>query len=257
MVTLVDSRALRGANYYSYRPVIVLTVDLQEYDEVFTNTLDGFTDALLELVPSLEDHRCSEDEPGGLILRMREGTLLGHVIEHLALELQYIAGMEVGFGKTIGTDTPGVYQVIYSYWVEEAGVTAGERAIAMVNGILQGKRGTHRRRDHHPRARGHQRRPLPGPVDGGHRGGGGAPRHHRAPPGRLQPRAARRGQVSAPHRGLHHLTDEHDRRRDGRQQEAHQAHARRRRHPRAQGHGGAAGSSRPSRTRRGSATPWS
>jgi len=61
MVTLLESRALRGANHYSYRPVIILTVDLQEYCEVFTNTLEGFTDALLELVPSLEEHRCSED----------------------------------------------------------------------------------------------------------------------------------------------------------------------------------------------------
>ncbi|HEY5541302.1 MAG TPA: cyanophycin synthetase [Coriobacteriia bacterium] len=139
MVTLLESRALRGANHYSYRPVIILTVDLQEYCEVFTNTLEGFTDALLELVPSLEEHRCSEDERGGFILRMREGTLLGHVIEHVALEFQCIAGMEVGFGKTIDTDTPGVYEVIFSYWVEEAGVTAGAKAIAVVNALLEGK----------------------------------------------------------------------------------------------------------------------
>lgn len=140
MVKLIDWRALRGANYYTYRPVIVLQVDLQENDEVFTNQLEGFTDALLELIPSLEEHRCSEDERGGLIRRMREGTLLGHVIEHLALELQFIAGMEVGFGKTISSDAPGVYQVIFSYWVEEAGATAGERAIEIVNAILQGRR---------------------------------------------------------------------------------------------------------------------
>jgi len=140
MVKLIDSRALRGANYYSYRPVIVLQVDLEEYDEVFTDKIDGFTDRLLALVPSLEEHRCSEDERGGLIRRMREGTLLGHVIEHLALELQFIAGMEVGFGKTIDTDTPGVYQVIYSYWVEEAGVAAGKHAIAIVNALLKNKR---------------------------------------------------------------------------------------------------------------------
>jgi cyanophycin synthetase len=138
MVKLIDWRALRGANYYSYRPVIVLEVDLQDHDEVFTDAIEGFTDALLELVPSLEEHRCSEDERGGLIRRMREGTLLGHVIEHLALELQFIAGMEVGYGKTIDSDTPGVYQVIFSYWVEEAGAAAGERAIEIVNAILQG-----------------------------------------------------------------------------------------------------------------------
>jgi cyanophycin synthetase len=139
MVKLVDSRALRGANYYSYRPVVVLTLDLGEYDEVFTNDIPGFVDTLLELVPSLEEHRCSEMARGGLVKRMREGTLLGHVIEHLALELQYIAGMEVGFGKTIDTDEPGVYQVIYSFWVEEAGIVAGERAIDLVNALLEGR----------------------------------------------------------------------------------------------------------------------
>jgi hypothetical protein len=77
MVKLVDSRGLRGANHYSYRPVVVLTVDLGEYDEVFTDAIPGYTDALLELVPSLEEHRCSELERGGLVKRMREGTLLG------------------------------------------------------------------------------------------------------------------------------------------------------------------------------------
>ena len=259
MVKLVDSRALRGANYYSYRPVVVLTVDLGEYDEVFTDAMPGFADALLELVPSLEEHRCSEEERGGLIKRMREGTLLGHVIEHLAIELQYIAGMDVGFGKTIDTDEPGVYQVIFSYWVEEAGIFAGERAVrhrqrgrsraAATSIDLEGV---------YPRARGHPRRPLPRPVDGGHRRRGGAARHHRAPPGRLQPRPARRGQVPAPHRGLHHVADEHDRRGDGRQQAAHQARCWRTPAspcPRARS---SAASSRPSRTPSGSATrSWS
>ncbi|MGD8369726.1 MAG: hypothetical protein PVG78_18960, partial [Desulfobacterales bacterium] len=77
MIQILEKHALRGANIYSYRPVIVLTVDLGEYDEVYTNQIDGFVDRLLEMIPSLEDHRCSEGVKGGLILRMREGTLLG------------------------------------------------------------------------------------------------------------------------------------------------------------------------------------
>ncbi len=226
MVKLLDSRAIRGANYYSYRPVIVLDVDLGEYDEVFTNTLPGFTEALLELVPSLEEHRCSEDERGGLIKRMLEGTLLGHVIEHLALELQFIAGMEVGFGKTIDTDAPGVYQVIYSYWVEEAGITAGERAIDIVNALVDGRRdGVDLEgviRELEDISADHFLGPSTAAIveEAEHRG---ITVH---PPRRLQPRAARRGQVPAPHRGVHHLADEHDRRGDGRQQAAHQADAR-------------------------------
>jgi cyanophycin synthetase len=139
MITVLDARALRGANYYSYRPVVVLTVDLGEHAERFTNSLDDFTDRLLDLIPSLNEHYCSVNAPGGLVQRMREGTLLGHVVEHLALELQYIAGMKVGFGKTNDTDQPSVYEVIYSYWVEEAGIYAGEQAIDIVNAVLAGK----------------------------------------------------------------------------------------------------------------------
>lgn len=138
MIKILTKYALRGANIYSYRPVIVLRIDLGSYNEVFTNTIEGFVDRLLEMIPSLEDHRCSEGVKGGLITRMREGTLLGHVIEHIALELQYIAYMDVGFGKTIDTDTEGVFEVIYSYWVEEAGLYAGVAAVNIVNALLDG-----------------------------------------------------------------------------------------------------------------------
>jgi cyanophycin synthetase len=139
MIKILEKRALRGANIYSYRPVIVMTIHLGEYDDVFTNRLNGFVDKLLEILPSLDDHRCSEGVKGGFIKRMREGTLLGHVIEHIALELQYIAYMDVGFGKTVDADDPGTFHVIFSYWVEEAGIHAGVEAVEMVNCILDGK----------------------------------------------------------------------------------------------------------------------
>lgn len=139
MITIVDKRALRGANIYSYRPAIVLTIDLGEYDEVYTHQLGGFVDQLLALIPSLDDHRCSEGVKGGLITRMREGTLLGHVIEHIALELQYIAYMDVGFGKTLDGDEPGIFNVIFSYWVEKAGIFAGQEAVEIVNCLLSAK----------------------------------------------------------------------------------------------------------------------
>ena len=139
MIKILEKKVLRGANVYSYRPVIVLTIDLGEHNEVPTSQIEGFVDRLIALIPSLEDHRCSEGVKGGLIIRMQEGTLLGHVIEHIALELQYIAYMDVGFGKTIDTDTPGVFEVIFSYWVEKAGLFAGCEAVALVNGLLTGE----------------------------------------------------------------------------------------------------------------------
>ncbi|MBN1424840.1 cyanophycin synthetase [Candidatus Fermentibacteria bacterium] len=132
-------KALHGANYYSLRPVIVMTIDLEDYDEVFTSELDGFPERLLECIPSLGDHRCSKGIPGGFVERMHEGTLLTHVIEHVALELQTIAYMPVGFGKTRNAGSPGVYDVIFSYWVDKAGIMAGEEALALVEAILAGK----------------------------------------------------------------------------------------------------------------------
>ena len=138
MITIIEKQVLRGANIYSYRPVIVMTIDLGEYDEIPTSQIEGFVERLLELIPSLEDHRCSEGVKGGLITRMREGTLLGHVIEHIALELQYIAYMDVGFGKTVDADAPGTFHVIFSYWVEDAGLNAGVVAVEIVNAILTG-----------------------------------------------------------------------------------------------------------------------
>lgn len=139
MIKVLDVKALKGANFYHYRPVIVMTIDLGKHDEVKTSEIPGMTDRLLTLVPSLEDHRCSLGVQGGFIQRMREGTLLGHVIEHLAIEFQFIAYMDVGFGKTLDTDKQGVYEVIYSYWVEEAGIYAGKQAVAFVNALLTNK----------------------------------------------------------------------------------------------------------------------
>lgn len=136
---ILDIKALQGANYFSPNPVIVAKVDLEEHDEVFTSQIPGFVESLLEHLPTLQEHKCSEGVPGGFVSRMLEGTLLTHVMEHIAIELQYIAYMEVGFGKTRSTGEPGIYNVIFSYWVEEAGVVAGEEAIELIKSIL-GKR---------------------------------------------------------------------------------------------------------------------
>ena len=140
MITILKKKALRGANIYSYRPAIVMTIDLGAYDEVPTSQIDGFIEGLLAMIPSLENHRCSEGVKGGFITRMREGTLLGHVIEHIALELQYIAYMDVGFGKTVDADAPGTFNVIFSYWVEKAGLFAGTEAVEIVNSLLKGEK---------------------------------------------------------------------------------------------------------------------
>jgi cyanophycin synthetase len=129
---------MEGANYYSGSPIVVLRLDLGEYDEVFTSAIDGFLPALKSHLPSLQEHHCSPGHPGGFFERVTEGTLLGHVTEHVAIELQTLAGMDVGFGKTRATRVPGVYNVVYRFEEEAAGQEAGRMAVGLVNSILTG-----------------------------------------------------------------------------------------------------------------------
>ena len=97
---ILETRVYRGPNPYGYRPLIRLILDLEDLEEYPTDKMPGFTDGLLALMPSLEEHGCSYGRPGGFIQRMREGTWPGHVIEHVALELQNLAGTPVTYGKT-------------------------------------------------------------------------------------------------------------------------------------------------------------
>ncbi len=130
--------ALQGANYFSAGPVVVLRLDLGEYDEVFTDDIPGFAQRLKETLPSLAAHHCSVGEPEGFFTRVREGTLLGHVTEHVAIELQTLAGMDVSYGKTRSTIVPGVYNVVYRFFDELAGLYAGQAAVNLVNSLLLG-----------------------------------------------------------------------------------------------------------------------
>jgi len=134
---VLESRVYRGPNPYGYRPVVRFKLDLGPLEEYPTTALGDFTDRLLELIPSLEVHGCSYGEPGGLVRRMREGTWLGHVTEHVAMELQSLAGTPVTYGKTRSAgERPGVYNVIYSYLEEQVGLLAGWMALRLVDSLL-------------------------------------------------------------------------------------------------------------------------
>ena len=97
---IVETRILRGPNYWAREPVVRMVVDLGVLEDFPSNKIPGFTDALVELLPSLEDHACSLGRRGGFITRLREGTWAGHITEHIALELQNLAGTDVRHGKT-------------------------------------------------------------------------------------------------------------------------------------------------------------
>lgn len=135
---ILELRALRGPNIWSRFVTMYMRLDLEDFAERPTNTHPGFVDLVMKLLPSLHEHRCGVGRVGGFESRMREGTYLGHVIEHVAIELQCLAGMEVGFGKTRETPVAGVYHVVYRYRNERAGVEAGRQAFRLVEAATQG-----------------------------------------------------------------------------------------------------------------------
>lgn len=132
-------QVMHGANYFSGGPVVRIKLDLGKFDEVFTNLIEGFPAKIKMALPSLKQHHCSEGYEGGFFKRIDEGTLLGHVIEHVAIELQTLAGMDVGYGKTRSTLEPGVYNIIFRFMDEVAGIYAGKAAVNLINSLLLDK----------------------------------------------------------------------------------------------------------------------
>lgn len=137
---ILKIQALRGPNIWSVRrkKLIQMRLDLQELEERPTNKIDGFRERLEALIPSLIEHRCSEGVRGGFFMRVDEGTWMGHVIEHIALEIQTLAGMDTGFGRTRVTKTPGVYNVVFSYLEESVGEYAAEASVRIAQAIVDG-----------------------------------------------------------------------------------------------------------------------
>lgn len=133
---LLETRVYRGPNLYGYRPVIRLTIDLEDLEQYPSDKLPGFTERLIAEIPTLHEHGCSYGEPGGFIRRLQDGTWFGHITEHVALELQCLAGTPVTYGKTRTAHRDGVYHVVYSFEEESVGRRAGEIAMRYLRGLL-------------------------------------------------------------------------------------------------------------------------
>lgn len=135
---IVEIKVLRGPNYWSVRrpKLIQMKLDLEEMEQQPSDKIPGFKEKLEKLLPGLYDHRCSEGMPGGFLSRVKDGTWMGHIIEHVALELQTVAGMETGFGRTRTTGKEGEYFVVFDYMEEEAGVYAAKAAFNLVTSII-------------------------------------------------------------------------------------------------------------------------
>ena len=137
---IIEIKTLRGPNYWSnYRKkLIVMKLDLEKLEEQPTNLIEGFSERLEYMFPSMKKHRCSKNHAGGFFERVKEGTWMGHVIEHIALEIQTLAGMECGFGRTRGTGAHGVYNIVFSYMEETVGVYAAKASIKIAESLIDG-----------------------------------------------------------------------------------------------------------------------
>lgn len=137
---ILKVQALRGPNIWSVqrKKLIQMRLDLEEMEQSPTNKIDGFRQRIEAMFPTMIEHRCSEGVRGGFFMRIERGTWMGHVIEHIALEIQTLAGMETGFGRTRETKTPGVYNVVFSYTEENVGMFAAESAVHIAQALIAG-----------------------------------------------------------------------------------------------------------------------
>ncbi len=138
---IVEIKVLKGPNYWSVRrtKLIQMKLDLEEMEQRPTNSIDGFRQRLEAMFPTMIEHRCSVGTKGGFFQRVEEGTWMGHVIEHIALEIQTLAGMDVGFGRTrTANEKEGVYYVCFTYMEEDAGVYAARAAVRIAEALTNG-----------------------------------------------------------------------------------------------------------------------
>jgi len=136
---ILEIRAMRGPNYWSIwrHKLIVMKLDLEEMEQKPTNKIPGFPERLEKMFPTMYEHRCSENHAGGFFHRVKEGTWMGHVIEHIALETQTLAGMDVGFGRTRTTGQEGIYHVVFSYEEEKVGIFAARSAVKIAQALTE------------------------------------------------------------------------------------------------------------------------
>jgi len=116
-----------------------MRLDIQELEERPSDLVPGIADKLEQLIPTIHDHRCSVGAPGGFLQRVRNGTYAGHLVEHLAIELQNMVGFSVGYGKTVDSYDRGIYNVVYRFRDEATGLAAGREAVEIARKLYNGE----------------------------------------------------------------------------------------------------------------------
>ena len=132
-------RPLRGPNYWRLAPVIACDLRLGSLEKVTSADIPGFTDRLVGYIPTLHEHPCSRGEEGGFVARLRDGTHFPHILEHVALELQTLAGSDVSFGRVVQSGDPDAWWVIVAYEDEEVGLAAMREAVRIIKACISGE----------------------------------------------------------------------------------------------------------------------
>jgi len=137
---IVETRFLRGPNLFARRRVLQAVVDLEQLDEVPSSAIEGFTERLLQMLPGIAEHHCGVGYRGGFVDRLREGTYMGHIAEHLMLELQARAGFDIRYGNTrMIVSRPRHYRIVVGYEVEPLALRALEQAVQLVEAAAEGR----------------------------------------------------------------------------------------------------------------------
>lgn len=133
-----EVRVFEGRNIYSHRKCIKMCVDLEGYRDIPTKDIEGFNENLLKSIPQLFEHRCGIDEDCGFQKRLREGTYLAHVCEHIIIAIQNILGIDAAYGKS--REIKGnKYYIIYEYGYKNTGIEAGKIAVEFINSLINKK----------------------------------------------------------------------------------------------------------------------
>ena len=139
---IIELRIMRGPNYWSvdHPKIIVMRLDLENYKDIYTNEISGFFIRLKKMFPGMQSHQSGEGVEGGFFKNVRKGIRLSQVVQHIALELQNLSGMDCGFGRTIPTSEKGLDNVIFSYSEERAGEYAAYAAVKITEALVKDAR---------------------------------------------------------------------------------------------------------------------
>src|SRR3954466_2629436 len=137
-IRMTTLHSTSGPNYWSRLPITRMDLTIGAYENISSADVPWFTKAVVEAMPGLRDHRCSIGEPGGFLIRLKRGTYLAHIVEHVALELQGMIGHEVGYGRTRGGEAPGEYTLIFEHLHEAVGLRSAALALEVVQAAFAG-----------------------------------------------------------------------------------------------------------------------